>query len=417
MSTQMNLTPLKKHFLAISYTLFLLGFFFFPSTRLHKYAFCATVALPFLILILNKKVAFRSFFSSRTFLLSTIFLVYMFCTLFWAEPYELSDLPKYGRRVLYVFTFLTVTMHLIHVYPNLLEKLLMLLCLAAAIFAVGYLVFYYSQHPFPHRRLSGFGQLDNPIMASSVYGTVFIACIYLFEQQHTTKMNLLCVGMIGAVFLYMVLTQSRGPLLAWGVTMLGWTVSERLVYKRNKCNCRNKLWIVLLLAFSTGAILFVCYPKFFKSRLLRTTTHRLDVWTQGLVQANNAPCFGHGLNADTRIVLAKYGKARQHHHSVYLETLFYGGIVGLLLLIGLVGSGIQQALTRPREPEKFFLTCMLVFGALCMATDGKTLIGHPKPVWFFFWFPIALVAASEVSGNPLRDEKRTTEGSRRHSLT
>ena len=143
--TRMNLTQLKKYFLPISYTLFCLGFFFFPSSKSHSTFFKATVAFPFLILIFIRKVALRSFFSSRTFLLSTIFLAYMFSTLFWSDNCELSDIFKHGRRVLYVLIFLGVTIHLIQVYPNFLRRLLVLLCWAAAIFAVGYIVFYYSQ--------------------------------------------------------------------------------------------------------------------------------------------------------------------------------------------------------------------------------------------------------------------------------
>jgi hypothetical protein len=88
-----------------------------------------------------------------------------------------------------------------------------------------------------------------------------------------------------------------------------------------------------------------------------------------------------------------------------MTTLFYGGIVGLLLLLVLIGSAIWQGLTRTGNLQKFLLTCMLIFGALCIVTDGHTLIRHPKPVWIFFWFPIALVAASELPGNRLHDEK------------
>jgi len=48
---------------------------------------------------------------------------------------------------------------------------------------------------------------------------------------------------------------------------------------------------------------------------------------------------------------------------------------------------------------------MLMFGALCIVTDYYTLIHHTKPFWLFFWFPIALVAASELPENPLSDKK------------
>jgi len=32
------------------------------------------------------------------------------------------------------------------------------------------------------------------------------------------------------------------------------------------------------------------------------------------------------------------------------------------------------------------------------------LIHHPKPFWLFFWFPVALVVASELPGHPLHGE-------------
>jgi O-antigen ligase len=153
-------------------------------------------------------------------------------------------------------------------------------------------------------------------------------------------------------------------------------------------------------------VLFMLYPDFFKSRLFRGIPYRLDIWGQSLLQAKDAPFFGHGLTADTRLIMPN-GAKMLHHHSVYMTTLFYGGIVGLLLLIALAASALWQGLTRTGELQKFLLTCMLLYGTLCIVTDGNTLIRHPKPVWIFFWFPIALVAASELPGNPLSGEKRT----------
>jgi O-antigen ligase len=215
------------------------------------------------------------------------------------------------------------------------------------------------------------------------------------------------------LFLYILLAQSRGPLFALGIIILGWTILEGLPHKGRRDRHRKKIRLVLLLISAVGVVLFMLYPDFSKWRIFSTRTytrtHRLELWGQALLQAKDAPYFGHGLNADTRITLSS-GKKRLHYHSVYVTTLFYGGIVGLLLLTMLVGSAIWQALTRTGELQKFLVTCMLVFGSLCIMTDGNTLIRHPKPVWIFFWFPIALVAASELPGNLLHDERPRTMG-------
>jgi O-antigen ligase len=277
--------------------------------------------------------------------------------------------------------------------------------------AVGYIMFFYSEHPFPSSPMRRYDLLYNPIEASSIYGIVFIACVYLLEQQRTVKMQLLYWGMLPALFSYMLLVQSRGPLLALPVTIFAWQILGWLLYKGGKDNHGNKLLVLLLLICAASVASFMVYPEFFKSFFLRES-YRLEIWGKILVKVRDAPCFGHGLNADTadtRTIMSD-GSVMLHPHSVYLTTLYYGGIVGLLLLVALLSLAIWQGVTRVGKPQSFLLTCMVMFGALCMVTDGKTIIQHPKPFWIFFWFPIALVAASELPGNLLRDEKRTTMG-------
>ena len=136
MLKEVSVKQLKQYFLPASYTVFILGFFFFPSSKFLSNFFYLAVAFPFVILIFMKKVDLRPLFGSRTFLLITLYLVYMFCTLFWADSLGISDLSKYGRRVLYILIFLSVTIHLTQSYPTFLQKLLALLCWTAAGFAM-----------------------------------------------------------------------------------------------------------------------------------------------------------------------------------------------------------------------------------------------------------------------------------------
>ena len=123
-----------------------------------------------------KKVYLRSLFSSRTFLLLTIYLVYMFCTLFWADSLGLADLSKYGRRVMYILIFVGVTIHLTRSYSTFIQRLLVLLCCTGSIVAVATIVLYYRQNPFPSTRLFGYGLLHNPFKASSLYGITACFC-------------------------------------------------------------------------------------------------------------------------------------------------------------------------------------------------------------------------------------------------
>ena len=400
------LSQLKTYFLPISYSIFLLGFFFFPSTKSHSNFYYLAVVFPFLIAVFMKKVDLRSLFSNRTFLLITIYLIYMFCTLFWADSYEMSDLSKYGRRVFYILVFICVTIHLTEVHRAFLQWLFVALCWTAAIVAIGNMIFYYSKYPFASR-LWGYGLLYSPIMASSQYGIVVIACIYLLQQQCTVKTFIMYLAILMANLSFMLLAQSRGPLLALVVTLCAWQISVWFLPIKDKPDHGNFLLVVLLLLTAAGVALSIMHPGFIKDALFRGFSYRLVIWEGILGYVKEAPWLGQGLTAEGRTV-AVDGVMHKHSHSVYLATLFYGGIVGLLLMVAMMASVFWQGFRRLREPGDLAYLCMVLFGALCMVTDGNMLIHHPKPFWLFFWFPVALVVASGLVDHPSHGESKAT---------
>ena len=98
-----NLEHLVEHTLPISYTIFLMGFFLFPSSKFLSNFYYLFVAFPFFLLLVLKKINPKVFFTSTTILLVGLYFFYMFCTLFWAETFGISDLmgnhyPLYRLR-------------------------------------------------------------------------------------------------------------------------------------------------------------------------------------------------------------------------------------------------------------------------------------------------------------------------------
>jgi hypothetical protein len=374
MLVEVNVKQLKHYFLPASYTILILGFFLFPSSKSISNFFYLAVVAPFVILIIMKKVDLRSLLFSRTFLLVSIYLVYMVCTLFWADSLGLSDLSKYGRRVLYILIFLGVTIHLTQSYPTLLKGLIMVLCGTAAIVAIANVLFFYRQHPFPSTRLFGYGLLHMPFKASSIYGIIVLACMYIILTQHSTSVRLAYLGLLLVSFSYMLLAQSRSSLLALVSAMIVW--------------------------------LFMAYPGFFEEAFLRGySPRRLELWGKLLARVEEAPWFGHGLTASPRTEIS-YGRILFHPHSVYVGTLLYGGIVGLLLLVAAVISALWQGFGCGRQPINLAAATMVLYGTLCIGLNGNMLIHHVKPFWLFFWFPVALVIASEIPGHPLYGKSR-----------
>ena len=405
-----NIIELGRYFLPVSYTLFLLGFFFFPSSKSLSTFYYIAIMLPFLILVFIKKADFRLPFSSRTFLLVTIYIVYMFCTLFWADSFGMSDFSKYGRRVLYILFFLSVTIHLTQSYPTFLKRLLVLLCWTAGIVAIANFVSFYRQHPFPFTRLFGYGLLQNPFKASSLYGIAFIACMYLILHQRSLGMQLFYLGLLLISSSYILLAQSRSTLLSLIIAMIAWQLSAWLLHEEDRRNHRKQLLILIVLISAASAVFFMLYPGFFDEALIREySTGRFKLWGKILVRVKQAPWFGHGLTADPRTE-SWPGSIKVHPHSVYVGTLLYGGIVGLLSFIAVVISALWQGFGRARQSINLVAACMVLYGTVCIIPNGNMLIHHVKPFWLFFWFPVALVVASEIPGHPLHSELDTPQG-------
>jgi O-antigen ligase len=404
-----RLKQLTSHLLPITYAVFMLGFFLFPSAKFHSNFFYLAVAFPFLIVFFMKKVDIKSLFANRTFSFISIYLLYMFCTLFWADSLQLSDFLKYGRRVLYILIFLIVTIHITQAYPNFMQRLLVLLCWTAAIVAIANIIFFYRQHPFPLARVEGYGLLSKAFRASSIYGIIAIASVYLFLDQRSFGMRLIYLGLLLVGLCYMLLARSRTPLFSLAVALITWQFLAHRLQKMNEGSQRKRLLVVLVvIAMGTG-LFFIFYPEFlqkaFTSRELIPDS-RPELWGKILARVKESPWFGHGLTADPRTNV-NGGKILVHPHSVYLATLLYGGVVGSFLFISLLISALWQGFGSARQPINLAAACMFLYGALCVVPNGNMLIHHVKPFWLFFWFPVALIVASDIPGHSLHDDSRT----------
>jgi O-antigen ligase len=391
-----NFKRIVEHIIPISYTIFLIGFFLFTSSKFLSNFYYLGVAFPFFLLIVLKEINPKVFFSSRTILFVTIYFMYMFCTLFWAESFGLSDLSKYGRRALYILMFIAVTIYLTQSNPHFLKRLLTYVCSAAILVGIGNALFYYSKHPVLGT-LWGYGLLSSPSRAASQYGFVTIASIYLLLQQRTTKAQFLYAGMVLVNLSYVLLAQSRTTLIALVITIFTWQLSAWLFYRGDENNHLKKLFVLLVLLSAGISALIIGFPEFSKAIFHKQGfLYRIEMWKQLLAQIANAPWFGHGLNAEIRLVMPN-GFVFIHPHSVYMGTLFYGGITGLLILLATLFSALWQGFKPLGQHRNLALASMILYGALAIVSNGNMLIHHPKPFWLFLWFPVALVAATELS--------------------
>jgi O-antigen ligase len=134
-----------------------------------------------------------------------------------------------------------------------------------------------------------------------------------------------------------------------------------------------------------------------KAKLNRPSMEiRGEIWNQTLERIAKSPFFGEGVSTRTVFVVSR-GSTWNHPHNVYLSTALFGGFTGLALLLALLGVGFREAiLVFLRERDSTHVT-LLLFVVICMSSGNYRVTSHPDAIWLYFWLPMAILGAREIS--------------------
>lgn len=371
-----------RRFVYWALLIFLAGFYFFPKSKPHNTAYYVLVLLPFLLSLRRQDIV--AYWQSSVFRLTIIFLVYLTLSLAWGEQTTTSDWIKYTKRLLYMFGF--VCMIMTYYTPQYLNRLCKVIASVAVVMAIISMLLYDSSlYPLPDR-LKNFGILEHEIISASTYGFAAIVLLYGCQLQHQYWLWIKLSG-LAILVLDMLLTQSRGPILALILTIC---IVEFLHGKH------RKLVIVFIITSIAIGILMLIDAIETPTLISRNggDTYRLQIWQYIWQRILDSPWYGLGLSANETIVFPACS-CIPHPHNIFLATMLYGGILGLsVLTMLLVHSSIIAFRQFKRDQQVKFLA-FLLFGVICGLTDGNKLIDHPRPMWLYFWLPILLIAAQQ----------------------
>ncbi len=177
---------------------------------------------------------------------------------------------------------------------------------------------------------------------------------------------------------FILAMQSRGALLgAAGGTVLLFM-------------CGPWRWRAFAVLAALLAAWFLLAPLSLRAHALhlaveRGTSHRSEIWAHTLELIRQKPFFGHGLAANLPPSPTGFP------HSLYLSLLFYGGMVGLLMFVGLAVGVTRRLARRPMVAEQAWLVAVWLNGLLAGITDFGQITKGPGPLWAIIWLPVALV--------------------------
>ena len=367
-----------SRFFLVTYSLFMLGFFLVPNAvDLYKF-YSVLLFIPGLLIVPYGVAVLRE---NRLFYLLLLYFAYMLLTSVWGGPFEIKPFFNFLRLALYTLMFFIITAVVYKQYPNKFEWLLRILCLTASVAALISIVFWYQKHPFPLSRLMGLGILSHPNPNAFLYGFFAVFSFAYALQEKNWRWRATYLSGTFALLCFVWFTASRGGMTATltglGVLALTQNPKRALVYLAS---------LAVLIAVLVGI-----FPEIVDSVIERGTANRLDIWKTVWSEIKTAPFFGHGYLLDQRVFVSSQNSYHSFAHNIYLATMRYGGVMGLVLLLALLVNACWQAAQLGKTRTDFRYLALLVFGMVCSFFDLDRLMVRPNEVWIILWFPMALI--------------------------
>ena len=240
--------------------------------------------------------------------------------------------------------------------------------------------------PLPEDRLFAFGRLNNPVVSALSYGMVVVLALHMLIQGRDTIERALSGLCMVALLAGVVLTGTRSVwagLLAAALYSIAFylpgTRSRKLIAS-----------FALLLAVS-GILLFIFG---WEELARRSASFRPEIWL-GLIEQTLSVnwLFGNGIASDSSFQFEML--EFQHAHSIYVSIFFYGGMVGLLALLGFIGLCADRSLRANSSDLQALASMMLLYGITVLFFDGDRILTKVDYIWIVFWLPIAMVLVAD----------------------
>ncbi len=324
--------------------------------------------------------------------MSLVYCLYMVISNGWSVEPDFEQFLEILRKASLVLFFLLITACVFFNRWNRLDVLFKYLCLTSGVMAVASIVWFgfihYDFLTSLEYRLVGFGTLGGAIAAANCYAvTILIGfCYFLAKEEMAIGEKVKYSLAVFAGMMFVILTQSRGPLLALAGAL---TLSAVLI--------RTKLILWVIGCISLGFAVVTASGFFeFSALLSRADSYRLAIWQQSWEIFLKQPWFGYGLGGDRPDIIVLESIPIAHPHNLFLSNMVDGGVFALLLIVSLLSLSAYWATRFFLDSKNITLLALTVFSVLANLTDGKLLIVSPNYQWLFFWLPIGITAAYEL---------------------
>ncbi|MBW0148527.1 O-antigen ligase family protein [Marinobacter arenosus] len=251
------------------------------------------------------------------------------------------------------------------------------------------------------QRITGAGFLDHPIRGASTLLVMwaFGAIGFLLAKNRVGLRDWTLLVISGAlVFLFVVLSQSRGPIGA-AVLLFGLLLFSISIKTANRKSLF--LWGSGLLVGLAASLWFSgAYESIVEKASDRGLSYRLEIWTAVIQHASSFWTFGVGQAtsfSDTlpgKDLATSVGVTFDHTHNIFLQALLVGGVPALMLVGVIIGSLTLKLALMTQEPleVRVGMLALVLLVVSINVTDTIRFLSSPRPDWVLFWAPLAFCA-------------------------
>jgi O-antigen ligase len=235
-------------------------------------------------------------------------------------------------------------------------------------------------------RMQGYGILYNSLVAAQAFGSLAVASLVLAVTVNRKKPAFFYGGLFIGFAVAVALTQSRGPIISlFAVSLLILLLSPYSVRYRLKVVFLIGVLVVLMLALNPEMMDVL-------QRKENPFSYRFQIWDYILEHAQQHIIFGQGITRETEFPIENV--VFEHSHNVIIDTLRFSGIVGVAVLFWNIKTAFKRW-TANKEHYPYY--AWLLFGLLCMLTNGKFLLARPDWIWISYWLPLGFICAAQNS--------------------
>lgn len=334
------------------------------------------------LLVLASPARWADVGGSRLFWLIAITLFYFALSALWSEPFSWRDVMSVWVRALLIFCFVVA-------FAEVQLRGIISLWLRRGVAAVGLVAMvaaiavYLWTNP-SDGRLNGLGQLDTHVVAALVFGVVMIFALQVCLRD---SMPWKIVGGIAllAGAAAVIASDSRN---AWVSVSVGLSVLALAESTSDRQRFVASLAAVALL-LGVAVIALIMDAESRALVMPRGTSFRPEIWSEAIARLSEGN-YWLGLGAYTSDDFFIQGIVFHHPHSLYLASLYQGGLIGLVLFLMLIGSTLSVLFDHYDQPDAKLGLAVLGIALPAFMLDGYELLDKIGSTWLLFWLPVAI---------------------------